>query len=914
MNQDLLLRNNTGIKSKENLIEGFVVRTNQLDLLKENLLVKDSNSPKNILIIGQRGAGKTTLIHRLNYEIIDNPSLAERYIPIMFSEEQYNLSDLTNLWESIAISIEDHFYQEALPEAISNIIETYENFEERSFEHLDNFLKEKNKTAILFIENFNFLLKKISNEEKERFFNILKNNSNFKVVGTATALNDGRINFLEESFKFIELIELDSLNKSECEKLLIKIGQQYGEEQQIRAIIENHPGRIEALRRLTGGVPRTISYLFQIFMDNENGRAIKDLYLLIDTLTLLYKSELDQLSTQQQKVVDVIAKKWDAISVKEIVKKTRLESKNISSILSYLEKNQFIEKIPTNTKNHLYGIKERFMNIWYLMRFGRKNDKDNVVWLVRFFDAWCDETELTSRVKKHISNLKGGNYDVNAAIDMGNTFLSCENVSETLKEELIKETNSILPERLLKNTKTSEKDILNEVKNLLKKGNFDEAEDLLYKVKVKDVLYYKVATSLFILKNKQEEALKSAQEAWSLEKSSYIAISLGTLYEFKVGDLNKAQEYYKISLELPDPHGYAAYRLGDIAIELDENYEDAIMYHKKAISMKFKLSITSLGDIYFKQGNNEEAIRCYKEAISFKVANAHTKLAEVYTFQNQTKEVEKTLKDAILANEESSQINLGRFYYLKPRPSYKKAEVELNKAIEIGDEDGYSELAKLYIKKQELDKAIQILELGVEKNNAESAHLLSHIYSEKKLYEKSDLMFAKTIELGEIHAVGCWVQGIYEDLRKDKKKFALEILQNNISDDFPPTLRFNLLYAKILLWNDKVDDSLSLIKQHIKDLIDFSNNPKNSNRITNKVFTDFVDYFLLLFAKNQRELLISLFKEIPTLETILRPVYFLLMEDIKDELPNEYLRAGKELKETIKELKDEVKFLKEKLV
>src|SRR5690606_3658339 len=188
----------------------------------------------------------------------------------------------------------------------------------------------------------------------------------------------------------------------------------------------------------------------------ENGKAIKDLYLLIDTLTLLYKSELDKLSTQQQKVIDAIAKKWDAISVKEIVKKTRLESKNVSSILAYLERNQLIEKIQTSKKNHLYRIKERFMNIWYLMRFGRKHDKDNVIWLVRFFDAWCDETELTSRIKNHIKNLKGGKYDAKAAIDMGNTFLSCQHISDPLKEELIDTTisilpkNSVLPNRLLK--------------------------------------------------------------------------------------------------------------------------------------------------------------------------------------------------------------------------------------------------------------------------------------------------------------------------------------------------------------------------------------------------------------------------------------------------------------------------------
>ncbi|ULT39579.1 MarR family transcriptional regulator [Niabella defluvii] len=447
--QDIFLRNNTGSKSKSAIVDGFVVRINEFDNIKTSLVESKTISDiQNIIVIGQRGAGKTTLMHRLSYAILDDKHLSKRYIPILFSEEQYNLSDLTNLWEAVAIGIEDNFYKENLAAKLENIIESDDEYEKESLKLLQDFLISKDKTAILFIENINFFLKKLSEDEKKRFKKIFTSNSPLRVIGSSTSYNDGTIDFGDSFYKFFNIVQLDSLTQEECEKLLIKIGQQYGEEQQIKDVIANFPGRVEALRRLTGGVPRTISYLFQIFLDNENGKAIKDLYLLIDTLTLLYKSELDQLSTQQQKVVDAIARKWDAISVREIAKRTRLESKNISSILSYLEKNQLVEKVPTSTKNHLYRIKERFMNIWYLMRFGRAHDKENVKWLVRFFDAWCDESELAKRLRKHISNLKDGKYDAIAAIDMGNTFLSCENIPDTLKEELIKTTNSVLPNRL----------------------------------------------------------------------------------------------------------------------------------------------------------------------------------------------------------------------------------------------------------------------------------------------------------------------------------------------------------------------------------------------------------------------------------------------------------------------------------
>ncbi|MBX9450172.1 MAG: hypothetical protein KL787_10850 [Taibaiella sp.] len=70
-NQDVYLRNNTGSKSKAAIIDGFVVRTNEFDHIKNALLKADSDGKSlNNIILGQRGAGKTTLMHRLNYSIL----------------------------------------------------------------------------------------------------------------------------------------------------------------------------------------------------------------------------------------------------------------------------------------------------------------------------------------------------------------------------------------------------------------------------------------------------------------------------------------------------------------------------------------------------------------------------------------------------------------------------------------------------------------------------------------------------------------------------------------------------------------------------------------------------------------------------------------------------------------------------
>lgn len=907
--QDIFLRNNTGSKSKSAIVDGFVVRTNEFDYIKDILVNRDIRSKSlNIIIIGQRGAGKTTLMHRLNYAILDEKLLSDIYLPIMFSEEQYNLSDLTNLWEAIAMGIDDNFYKEKLTDYIEKIIDTVEDYEKASFSFLQKFLKSKNKTAILFIENVNFFLKKLNEYEKKRLKSILTSESQFRIIGSSTSFNDGTIDFGDPFYKFFNTVQLDGLNQQDCEKLLIKIGQQYGEENQIKEIIENHPGRVEALRRLTGGVPRTISYLFQIFLDNENGKAIKDLYLLIDTLTLLYKSELDQLSTQQQKVIDAIAIKWDAISVKEIAKRTRLESKNISSILSYLEKNQLIEKVPTSTKNHLYRIKERFMNIWYLMRFGRKHDKENVIWLVRFFDAWCDESELTKRLKNHINNLKDGKYDAVAAIDMGNTFLSCENIPESLKEELISTTNSILPDKLLKGAKTAVKDVLNDIKKLLKDERFDEAVSRLNDVENKDIDYFMLATSVFLKQGDYEKALDAAKSAWNLDdQNTFTSTTLGVIYDMHLNNPDKAIEYYEKSLTLPHPHPYAANRLGSI-YKKRKDYESAIKYHKQAVTKNFKKSLISLGNIYLDLNDFEMAEKYFRDAVEAKLDKSNTALAKLFSKMKKKKDAEIALLNAVKENEKDSNINLGRLYMFKSKPSFKKAEEQFKLAIGKGEIDGYTQLARLYLRQKQNDMAIAVLENGVSHNDTESAHQLAHFFHREGLFEKSDKMFEKAIELGDTSVIGCWVQSIYRSKRNNKKKFTKELLEKYKPADI--NSRFELLYAKILLWNDNLTEAIGIVKKQAAILHDST----DDDSYAQKNISEFVEFFLLLIAKKEYDIALDMFSDNNDLDlrTILKPIYYLMMNELKEDYPMEYLKAGKELTETINDLKKEVENLRKK--
>ncbi len=175
---------------------------------------------------------------------------------------------------------------------------------------------------------------------------------------------------------------------------------------------------------MTGGVIRTIIILYQIFVDDENGNAFQDLEKILDEVTPLYKHRMEILSPQQQEIVEIIALNWDAISAKDIAYKAREQSKAISAQLKVLVNNYIIEKQETNTKNNLYRLTERFFNIWYLMRYGGKDEELKVKWLVEFLLCWCDEKTLIEKTERHINAIHCGGMYENHALYMTEA-LSC---------------------------------------------------------------------------------------------------------------------------------------------------------------------------------------------------------------------------------------------------------------------------------------------------------------------------------------------------------------------------------------------------------------------------------------------------------------------------------------------------------
>jgi len=392
---------NPANQTPKKLIENFVVRTKIFKEIFNDIKNSEMKHPEQHYIIqGVRGQGKTTLMLRIAYEINNDIELRKRIIPIVFNEEQYNISRLFKLWEAIAEYLEELNEINGLYEKMQKF-ENDDDYEWHCSQILEEALKDHNKKVILFIDNIDEMLSKFSKKEHHRLREVLIVSAEFRIIGASSVSLEFHYDYGKPFYEFFRMPRLKGLDIEETKTFLLKLGEHYKRER-VRNIVETQPGRIEALRRLTGGVIRTIVILFEIFVDDTKGTAFLDLEKILDSVTPLYKHRMDKLSPQQQEIVDFIALNWDAVGTREIAKKTKLQSKAVSSQLKQLEKYHIIEKEKTNTKNYLYRISERFFNIWYLMRHGRKWDEKRVRFLVEFLQIWCDEKELEKRTKKHL--------------------------------------------------------------------------------------------------------------------------------------------------------------------------------------------------------------------------------------------------------------------------------------------------------------------------------------------------------------------------------------------------------------------------------------------------------------------------------------------------------------------------------
>jgi len=920
---------NPANQSYEEILESFVIRKKEFRrILKEIQNVDFKSSAQHFLIEGQRGTGKTSLLLRTKYEIEENEEYSD-LLAVQFAEEQYNIFDLCRLWESTAEKLEEIKGFESLSEKLEEISDN-DDYINECFNTLESYLIKNKKRLVLLLDNFGDILDKLSDIEQKRLRDIFHTSNYIQLIATSSRALEHTYKHDKPFFEFFKIVKLDGLNKEDTILLLEQLALKT--KKSIQSILEKD-SRIEVIRRLTGGIPRTIVLLFEIFQD-ESANVFEDLEMILDRVTPLYKHRMDDLSTQQQAIMDTIALYWDGITASEIVtglKNRGFDTKKVSTHLLNLEKNDLVLSRYINKTNKLYLVKERFFNIWYLMRYGRKKNKSQVLWLVKFLQEWCDKDELVSRAKCHIKcakenrlNAKGGIYMAEAlASVIPNMKIQHELLNET--RNALKKYNPSIDKKLSK----SDFDLLSEAMDSKLKNPMLKLK-LLKKTQHKDAFVYMAMGSTYYELNDYENSIKYFLLA--IEKNNNFTaamVSLGLVYQVNLKNNKLAMYYYEKAVKLKDNEGM--YYLAKLYKKLKE-INLSIKYFKMAIENKHQNAILELAILYhFDLKDFDLAIKYYKIAIKENNTFAMRNLAFLYS--NEFNDFDLTIKYykmAIKENDTKAIFPLAIVYEDK-NENLDLAIKYYKMAIKEGDSDAMNNLGGLYINKlKEKDLAIKYYLMAIEKNNSNAMNNLAVLYQDTlndftlaiKYYEmaienNNDTAINNLANLYETHLNNIDLAIKYYKLSVNNKNSgamnslawlyytqlinkeeSLKIIENSINLE---KNNYNLhTFATILLWNDKYQESFDIIKELLtsseyEDFID-----------------DMIDYFILLLAKQQYNLTYKLFEDFDELKTKFKPIYFALMSLQKEKYPKEFLKMGEEIEETVKEILEKVKEKAEK--
>jgi len=948
---------NPANQSAEEIISNFVVRTQEFEELSTAIKNDKMEKPSQHYIIqGQRGYGKTTLLLRLKYEILNDKELNGWLIPVMFDEEQYSVRILAKLWEEVidVLESEDPSFA-GLTDQADKLYDA-EAPEEEIFKLLINALKERNKKIVLLLDNFGDMIEKFSKKENQRLREILITCNHIKLIGASSRILEFYYDYKQPFFDFFKVITLDELNREETIFLLKKLGENY-KSSEINKIIENQPERIEALRRIAGGVPRTLILLFQIFVDDVNGNSFKDLENILDLVTPLYKQRLDSLTAPQQAITDAVAQNWDAISTKEISKIVRMQSKAVSAQLNLLEKNQIITKIPTSTKNQLYQISERFFNIYYLMRLGRRKNRNKVLWLVKFFEIMCGEKELIARAQKHIICLHEGQvYDKHAFYI--SQALAKTHIPAELQHELVNETKKYLSARnsdLIKEIDKSHFEILEEVKKDILETKYESARKKLIEDGMdSQEIPFIIAELLRTEKGDFNTALQFYQE--SIEKGySFALFNLALLYQVEFKDFKNAEKYYLMAAET----GYsdAMFNLAWLYQNGFSDYANAEKYFLMAVENGHIGAMNNLAWLYqnvFKDSRKAEkyclmaienglsdamfnlavlyqvefkdfpnAEKYYLMAVESGLSVAVLNLAFLYHFEfKDYKNAQKYYSIAVENGQPGSMFGLAVLYQIEFK-DFKNAEKYYLMAIEKDDTNAMYGLAGLYQTEfKDFKNAKKYYLMAIEKNDANSMYGLAGLYqTELKDFKNAEEYYLMAVEKGDSNAM-FGLAFLYETEFKDfikAEKYYLLAVENNNSNALNNLAWLHYEFMKdksaaldiqrkafekikqdytahtlimILLWNDEVEEAVKLF-------LDYFDNENAQKEVNDMVFS----MLLMFLAKKQYHFVHKLFTENKyNIIDKYKPIYYVTLKQLGEDYSDDFKKMPPELKESVDEL------------
>lgn len=520
----------------------FIVRTTEFDLIMSGLRRKKIKDPlQHELLLGRRGSGKSTLLRRIQIEIMEDPALNEHYITINLAEEQAGIYRLSDLWYEVLQEIMLQTKQQLDLRTFSSF-QSNQEYTRYLYDEIHKILRAHQKRAVLLLDNLDRIVENFD-DDGHLMRETLLNYNDLQLVGGSTRMDEHFWKYDQPFYEFFRRHRLEGLTFEEIHQLLNQWSEALSLPQLKDYALKNR-GKIEALRILTDGLPRTLQFFIKIFLQNSTLTGFDHIRQTMDLASPLYQERLNNLTAPQRKIVLEMAFIWEACSIKQLVDACRMESKLISSYMKQLNSYGIVEIIPTSTKNHLYRLSERFFNMWLIVTQGNPDQKRKARYLTIFLETWYDAHEIQALARAHAQSLKEQKMGYDQAVVLTKAFSQSKYIGVGDRDLLLDLTYQLPDYRPEKGDLPKKfEEILTRINMLREKGLFTKA------LEVVDEIENEEDGHKFVIKGYLYTKLENIEEAeknylLAIEKEDITALfNLALLYHNQ-GKINKAEEYY----------------------------------------------------------------------------------------------------------------------------------------------------------------------------------------------------------------------------------------------------------------------------------------------------------------------------------------------------------------------------------
>ena len=396
----------------DELEQSFVARQETLADLLRTIRTQAADSPcQHTLLIGPRGMGKTTMGLMCLRRVEQDPALAALWQPVPFHEESYGIGDLADLWltalRHLAHATGDSQWAEKADALVAGEPDANRQAAYALAALLD-FHQESGKRLLLFIENLDQVLAQIGNEREIHALRAaLIQHPELLLIGSANTVFKAIRSHSDPFYEFFRLVFLRELDADETRLLLMAaVGEQSREG--FQDAMDAERGRLETIRRLTGGNPRLLKLACRMMLESPLGTALEDLERLIDEQTPYFKGRIEELPPQLRRVFHCLAEGWQPLLAKEVAATSKLSSSHASAQLRQLVDKGYAEehRLP-NSKRVYYQVVDRFYNIYYLLRLSHRS-RGRFEHLLQFLQDLFGVVSMRTMYEAALSELREG--------------------------------------------------------------------------------------------------------------------------------------------------------------------------------------------------------------------------------------------------------------------------------------------------------------------------------------------------------------------------------------------------------------------------------------------------------------------------------------------------------------------------